>query len=129
MKKTIIIGLAFLFFSNVLGQKKELKNIEKLIKTENFELAFTELGKVKDLISSSDNKIKSKYHYLRGLLFFNDTLTDRFESLKSAVFELNKVKEYGQTDSFNKSKTLLQNIFNDFIEKYNKYYQLKDYAN
>ena len=129
MKKTIIIGLAFLFFSNVLGQKKELKNIEKLIKTENFELAFTELGKVKDLISSSDNKIKSKYHYLRGLLFFNDTLTDRFESLKSAVFELNKVKEYGQTDSFNKSKTLLQNIFNDFIEKYNKFYQLKDYEN
>ena len=86
MKKTIIIGLAFLFFSNVLGQKKELKNIEKLIKTENFELAFTELGKVKDLISSSDNKIKSKYHYLRGLLFFNDTLTVRFESLSKSHF-------------------------------------------
>ena len=129
MKKTFIIGLAFLFFSNVLGQKKELKNIEKLIKTENFELAFTELGKVKDLIYSSDNKIKSKYHYLRGLLFFNDTLTDKFESLKSAVFELNKVKEFGQTDSFNKSESLLQNIFNNFIEKYNKFYQLKDYNN
>ena len=129
MKKTFIIGLAFLFFSNVLGQKKELKNIEKLIKTENFELAFTELGKVKDLVYSSDNKIKSKYHYLRGLLFYNDTLTDRFESLKSAVFELNKVKEFGQTDSFNKTETLLQNIFNDFIEKYNKFYQLKDYEN
>ena len=129
MKKTFIVGLAFLFFSNVLGQKKELKNIEKLIKTENFELAFTELGKVKDLVYSSDNKIKSKYHYLRGLLFYNDTLTDRFESLKSAVFELNKVKEFGQTDSFNKTETLLQNIFNDFIEKYNKFYQLKDYEN
>ena len=129
MKKTIIIGLTFLFFSNVLGQKKELKNIEKLIKTKSFELAFTELGKVKDLVYSSDNKIKSKYHYLRGLLFFNDTLTDRFESLKSAVFELNKVKDFGQTDSFNKSETLLQNIFNDFIEKYNKFYQSKDYKN
>ena len=129
MKKIIIIGLTFLFFSNVLGQKKELKNIEKLIKTKSFELAFTELGKVKDLVYSSDNKIKSKYHYLRGLLFFNDTLTDKFESLKSAVFELNKVKEFGQTDSFNKSESLLQNIFNNFIEKYNKFYQLKDYNN
>ena len=90
MKKTIIIGLAFLFFSNVLGQKKELKVVEKQIKSENFTLAINNLNSIKDKISPNDKKTLAKFYYLNGLALYQNGNSSYRSNLPCTIYLLGK---------------------------------------
>ena len=61
MKKIIISLIVFSIFHLAFTQTKELKTVDKLIKTANYENALITLESIKDLIEESDNKIKAKY--------------------------------------------------------------------
>jgi len=127
MKKTIIIGLAFLFFSNVLGQKKELKNIEKLIKSENYTEAFNDLKLLQDLISSGDNKLKSKFNYLKGLTYYQNGKST-FDFQVKAINEFKLSISHGVNISSDKSKNILDKIYQEHVEKYVQYYDENNFV-
>ena len=66
MKKIIIILLITGMSGNIFSQKKELKIVEKFIKSEDFNSAIKNLELISNSIESSENKIKAKYYYLKG---------------------------------------------------------------
>ena len=66
MKKQIVVALALLIGAFAFAQKKELKAVEKAIKSNNFAEAKSVLSQVESLISSADDKTKDKYYFLLG---------------------------------------------------------------
>ena len=62
MKKYIIkLFVFFSFFAH--GQKKELRNIDKLINESFFKEAKFELEKIESIIETSDEKFKAQFYY------------------------------------------------------------------
>jgi tetratricopeptide (TPR) repeat protein len=77
---TLILTISFFAF----GQKKELKQAQKLIDQEFFSEALDVLSNNKDLILASDVKYQAQYYYLNGWALKEDS-----QSFK-AVFSLRK---------------------------------------
>ena len=71
MKKIIALLLLLVSFQ-INGQKKELKIIEKLIKSENFTLALSNLNIIEEKIPASDKKTLAKFYYLKGLALYQN---------------------------------------------------------
>ena len=61
MKKLFLITITFLVCQFNYAQKKELKSVDKLIKSGNFIEAKASLELVRDLITTSDEKTKAKF--------------------------------------------------------------------
>ena len=63
MKNRVIIALAFLISTLTFAQKKELKAVEKAIKSNNYAEAKTGLSQVESMLSGLDSKTKSQYYF------------------------------------------------------------------
>ena len=61
MKKLFILTLTFLVFQFNYAQKKELKSVDKLLKSGDFIAAKASLELVSNLITTSDDKTKAKF--------------------------------------------------------------------
>ena len=64
MKKQLVIAIAFSMCAFSFAQKKELKTVEKAIKSSNFAEAKSALKAAEALMSQMDDKLKDKYHFL-----------------------------------------------------------------
>ncbi len=122
MKK--LVALIFLLISfQINGQKKELKIVEKLIKSENFTSAINNLNIVQEKISTNDKKTLAKFYYLNGLALYQNG-NSSYAQTKSSINSLNKSisTEIGgnnyYTSRINKLKT---NMLNNFISNGNNY--------
>ena len=62
MKKIIISLLVFSIFQLTFSQKKELKTVDKLVKSADYENALTTLESINSLIETSEDKTKAKYY-------------------------------------------------------------------
>ncbi len=122
MKKQFIIALAISVSAFSFAQKKELKAVEKAIKSNNFAEAKAALAVVEPMLGSLDDKLKSKYNYLKGAaLFANGAGTDA-EIDKSIKF-LNNAK-----DDYKVEVNQLKNdMLNKILEKGNKAYEDKKF--
>ena len=119
MKKQIVVALAILMGTFSFAQKKELKAVEKAIKSNNFAEAKSVLGQVESLISSADDKTKSKYHFLLGkALYANGTgsnidFDNAIESFKKSgstyKAEVNELKNLMLNSLLTKSNSALDN--------------------
>jgi tetratricopeptide (TPR) repeat protein len=56
----------------VFGQKKELKQVKKLLDQEFYSEALSVLNNNKDLILNSEEKYKAHFYYLNGIALTND---------------------------------------------------------
>lgn len=121
MKKQIII-LALLLCAFSFAQKKELKVIEKAIKSKNFAEAKETLKQAEGLVSNMDSKLKEKYYYLASQAFYaNGAATN--EDLDVALRNLASIEGTTYTNEIAGLKTA---ITNSLLTKGNKAYEQKD---
>ena len=131
MKKIIISLLVFSIFQLTFSQKKELKSIDKLLKSADYENALTSLESINSLIETSDDKTKAKYYYFKGLAKYQNG-TGSFENKLLSVDDFNKVKQIEESSSkiySTKVDDIFVNLFNSFVDDSRTSLENKNYKN
>ena len=129
MKKLILILITISFSHFSFSQKKELKTVEKLIKSNNYTEAINILGSLNDLIDSADDKTKAKFYYLSGLANYQNGESS-FENKLSSIENFNNAKEIEEEGSkiySTKIDDILTNLFNSFVNDSRSALENKDY--
>ncbi|MGB1308501.1 MAG: tetratricopeptide repeat protein [Oceanihabitans sp.] len=123
MKKQVILILTLAFSVITFAQKKELKTVEKAIKSNNFAEAKATLSTVESMLSSMDDKTKAKYYFLKGkALYANGAGTDA--DIDSAIENFNKV-----TGSYkDQVTTLKQEMTNSILTTANNNYKSSNFT-
>ena len=117
MKKIILSLIVFCLFQLSYSQKKELKTIEKQIKSEEYENALNTINSIKSLVDSSDDKIKARYYYLKGMARYQNG-NGSFENKLLSIDDFNEVKEIelsGATIYTTKVDDIFTELFNSFV--------------
>jgi len=123
MKKQVIIALALSIGIFSFAQKKELKAVEKALKSGNFADAKTSIKAAEGYIDAMDESTKSKYHFLKGKILYANGVASS-EDLLLSVESLNNVKT-----GYKKEITeLKQNMLSGLIKKGNTAYESADYS-
>ncbi|MFJ1322061.1 tetratricopeptide repeat protein [Capnocytophaga canis] len=93
MKKPLVIAVALLVSATAFGQKKELREVEKLIKKGDLAGAKTMLSQVKSIASSGD--FAAQYYFLEGTVGLENAKKNAnlLASLKDASQAFAKVRE------------------------------------
>ena len=131
MKKIIISLLVFSIFQLTFSQKKELKTVDKLVKSADYENALTTLESINSLIETSDDKTKAKYYYFKGLAKYQNG-TGSFENKLLSVDDFNKVKQIEESSSkiySTKVDDIFVNLFNSFVDDSRTSLENKNYKN
>ena len=117
MKKIILSLIIFCLFQLSYSQKKELKTIEKQIKSEEYENALNTINSIKSLVDSSDDKIKARYYYLKGMARYQNG-NGSFENKLLSIDDFNEVKEIelsGAKIYTTKVDDIFTELFNSFV--------------
>ena len=117
MKKIILSLIIFCLFQLSYSQKKELKTIEKQIKSEEYENALNTINSIKSLVDSSDDKIKARYYYLKGMARYQNG-NGSFENKLLSINDFNEVKEIELSGSkiyTIKVDDIFTELFNSFV--------------
>ena len=117
MKKIILSLIIFSLFQLSYSQKKELKTIEKQIKSEEYENALNTINSIKSLVDSSDDKIKARYYYLKGMARYQNG-NSSFENKLLSIDDFNEVKEIELSGSkiyTIKVDDIFTELFNSFV--------------
>ena len=117
MKKIILSLIIFCLFQLSYSQKKELKTIEKQIKSEEYENALNTINSIKSLVDSSDDKIKTRYYYLKGRARYQ-TGNGSFENKLLSIDDFKEVKEIELSGSkiyTTKVDDIFTELFNSFV--------------
>lgn len=123
MKKQLIIALAISISAFSFAQKKELKAVEKAIKSNNFAEAKTALAVVEPMLGSLDEKLMNKYNYLKGVaLYANGAGTNA--DIDAAIEYLNKAEGGYKVEV----SQLKNDMVSKILEKGNKAYEGKKFG-
>ena len=132
MKKitTLILGVSVSF--SVLAQKKELKNVEKLIKRSHFTEAAESIKGLESV--SKDTEYESYYYFLLGKIAFGDEEDASVEKdYETAAINFYKTldTEYklGKQKYSEKAISYLNIISDSYFKKLGDYLEKEDYKN
>ena len=123
MKNRVIIALAFLISTLTFAQKKELKAVEKAIKSNNYSEAKAGLVQVEPMLSGLDSKTKSQYYFLKAQSFYANGAGSNTD-IDKALESLSQVTEGYQSEV----AELKQNMVSNLLTKGNAAYEKKEYA-
>ncbi|MWW23853.1 tetratricopeptide repeat protein [Algibacter lectus] len=124
MKKQLIIALAISMGAFSFAQKKELKAVEKAIKSSDFAAAKAAATTAEGLLGAMDEKSKAKYYYLLGQALYADGKGSDAD-IATALESFTKAESaYGSEVT-----ALKQTITNKFLTKGNAAYEKQDYSN
>jgi len=123
MKNRVIIALAFLISTLTFAQKKELKAVEKAIKSNNYSEAKAGLVQVEPMLSGLDSKTKSQYYFLKAQSFYANGAGSNTD-IDAALESLSQVTEGYQAEI----TELKQNMVGHLLTKGNAAYEKKEYA-
>ena len=123
MKKQLVVALTLTISSFSFAQKKELKEAEKAIKNNNYAEAKAALSEAEGLMSSMDDKLKSKYYYLKAASLYAGGSGSN-PDIKTALGDLENVTADYQTEAAELKTQMVQN----FLTKGNDAYEKKDYS-
>ena len=131
MKNYVIMGLALLIGSFSFAQKKELKEVEKAIKSGDFASAKSVVKSAEGMLSNMDDKTKAKFYFLKGQALYangagnDDDVSESLESFKM----LNETEEKSGKKVYSpKAEILTVTMSNGFIEKAQNALNRKDHA-
>jgi len=128
--KLIVIIFTLIFF-NSFAQKKELKAVEKALKTKDFVAAKENIVEVEKYdLQDADNKIKIKYHYLKGVSYYADgesSLADAYLALDNFKKVISLEEELTYKNYTEKVRPLKSAMLNKFVENAKGALDLKDY--
>ncbi|GGF82707.1 tetratricopeptide repeat protein [Wenyingzhuangia marina] len=132
MKKitTLILGVSVSF--SVLAQKKELKNVEKLIKRSNFTEAAESIKGLESL--SKGTEYESYYYFLLGKIAFGDEeeASEEKDYPTAAVnfYKTLDVEYKAEKQKYSEKAISYLNIINDsYFKKLGDYLKKEDYKN
>ena len=120
MKKYLILSLALMVSLLSYAQKKEVKEIEKAVNSNNFANAKAAVQKAEALLSAMDDKTKAKFYFLKGkALYANGGGTDTDVTAALESFEtLQKLEAVtGKKTYTPKADEMKITMANSFIEK------------
>ncbi len=123
MKKLIAITCMLLIATVSFSQKKELKAAEKAIKNSNFAEAKSLLGSVESMISSADDKMKGKYHFLLGKALYADG-SGSDDDMKKSIENLNQSGEVYADEMVAMKSAMV----NSFLTSANSALEQKNYS-
>jgi len=123
MKRLIAITFTLLIATVGYAQKKELKAAEKAIKNSNFAEAKAALTQAESLISTADQKLKDKYHFLLAKALYADGSGSN-DDIDKAIESIGKSgKAYEQDAGAMKSS-----MVNTFLTNANAALEQKNYS-
>ena len=131
MKKLITFLLTISIFQLGFSQKKELKSVDKQLKSADYQGALKTLESIKDLVETSDDKIKAKYYFLKGLARYQNG-TGSFENKLLSIDDFNKAKKLEENSSkiySTKVDNIFINLFNSFVDASRTSLESKNYKN
>ena len=131
MKKIILSLIIFGLFQLSYSQKKELKTIDKQIKSGEYENAINTINSIKTLIDAADDKTKAKYYYLKGMARYqngNGSFDNKILSIKD-FNEAKKIEVSGAKIYTSKIDNIFTNLFNSFINDSRTALEIKNYKN
>ena len=131
MKKIILSLIIFGLFQQTYSQKKELKTIDKQIKSGEYENAINTINSIKTLISVADNKIKAKFYYLKGMARYQNG-KGSFENKILSIEDFNEAKKIevsGTKVYTEKIDNIFTDLFNSFINDSRTALEIKNYKN
>ena len=117
MKKLFLLTITFLVCQFNYAQKKELKSVDKLLKSGDFIEAKASLELISNMITTSDDKTKAKFYYLKGLSNYQNGEAS-FENKLLSIKSFNNVKKIEENTSklyTIKIEDILTNLFNSFV--------------
>mgnify|MGYP001412731015 FL=1 len=129
MKKLILILLTISITQFCFSQKKELKTVDKLIKSNDYSKATNLLESLNDLIETADDKTKAKFYYLSGLANYQNGESS-FEDKLSSIENFNNAKQIEEEGSkiyTSKIDDILTNLFNSFVNDSRSALENKNY--
>ena len=116
LKKTLIPFILILSFS-VHGQKKELKEVDKLVMIKDYDNALNQLLSIEPIIENSELKYKAQYQFLAGKIYGSK------KDFKAAfaAFELARQIEAdnGSSKYTREVDVLINNLIDEAINKAN----------
>lgn len=130
MKKQVVIYLALMFSVFTFAQKKEIKDAEKAIKSNNFAEAKAALQGAEALMSSMDEKTKAKFYFLKGqALYANGAGNDSEinEALENFKLLSETEAQSGDSDLSAEANELKLSMSNAFIKKASDALEQKSY--
>ena len=89
MKKLAIL-MMLMICSNSFSQKKELRQIKKLVSEKFYEEALSSLDEINGIVQTSDDKIKAEYYYNRAV---SERETDQFSNSINSYNSLIKIDD------------------------------------
>ena len=123
MKKQIIIALALSISAFSFAQKKELRTVEKAIKSENYAEAKSALKQAEALMSAMDEEQKDEYYYLQAQALFAGGKGSGAD-MDAALESLNNVKSEYKSEI----AQLKNEMTNALLKTGNEAYEKKDYS-
>ncbi|WP_434036542.1 tetratricopeptide repeat protein [Formosa sp. 4Alg 33] len=124
MKKQVIVALALSVSAFSFAQKKELKTAEKAVKSNNYAEAKAALNQVTPMLSSIDDKYKSKYYFLQAEALYANGAGSA-EDVNKAIESLSKVEDSslkGDVAEFT------NNMQNSYLTKANDSFTSQNYG-
>lgn len=117
MKKQLTLSLALFIAIFSFAQKKELKSLEKAVKSNNYAEAKNLVTKLESMVSAMDDKSKAKYYLAKGKSFFANGAGST-DDIKMAIKSISNIKSPGAGAT--ELKSLIEN---DILVKANDLYK------
>ena len=105
MKKLTFL-IAFLTAFNLNAQKKELRQVDKLISQSFFDEANSNLSEIQSLVLSSEDKYKADFYFLKS------RVSNELENFDEAIASYNSLKLINSAEYSNKVKTEIELLKN-----------------
>jgi len=131
MKRIVVLSMALMIGAFSYAQKKELKEVEKAIKSGNFGDAKSLVSKAESLMSAMDDKLKAKFYFLKGQALYADGAgsdADVTEALKNFKLLRDTEKQSGRMTYTPKVDEMNTAMTNSFITKAQNALGEKNYA-
>ncbi|MGY5355608.1 tetratricopeptide repeat protein [Wenyingzhuangia sp. IMCC45467] len=126
MKKITTLILCVSVSFSVLAQKKELRKVEKLIKSAEYSEATEGLKGLESLVK--DTKYESYYYFLQGKNAFGDETTNDYQTAAINFYKTLDVEHrVGEKDYSEKAISYLNSISDSYYTKLNAYLKEENY--
>ena len=113
-KKTFIPFILILSLS-VFGQKKELKEVDKLVESQDYDTALNKLLSIESMIADSELKYQAQYHFLAGKIYGGK------KAFKAAFTAFDSARQFEAENGSSKHLLEINKLTNDLsVEAVNK---------
>ncbi|SFU78281.1 Tetratricopeptide repeat-containing protein [Pustulibacterium marinum] len=133
MRNKVLMGVMLASSMLTFAQKDELKDAEKAFKKGEYSEAITALNSAEGSIASADEKLKSKYYYVKGQVYYNLAKNgdNTFENMDKAATAFDKLialeEEIGKSKYSDEVKQLKSDGSNVLLNAANEEYKAKNY--